>query len=125
MLIDLDDVCVGNPVFDLINHFSLHVLAAQTSPEAIEGSLGMTADQISQMYTPMIMGYLGTDDPSAVERHSQAMVLLVLFVVPLSLVKSRNSNKKTPRMVQGILQGILPMFRAMQPQIVRAIAAYR
>lgn len=125
VLIDLDDVCVGNPVFDLVNHFSLHVLAAKSRPESVEFSLGMTADQISQIYPYTIMTYLGTDDPSAVERHSQAMGLLMLFVTPLFLIKARDSSNMTPEMIQGILQGVLPKFRAMQPQIKQVIASYR
>lgn len=125
VLIDLDDVCVGNPVFDLVNHFSLHVLAAKSTPESVEFSLGMTAEQISQIYPHTIMAYYGTDDPSVVERHSQAMGLLMLFVAPLFLIKACDSSNMTPQMVQGILQGVLPKFRAMQPQILHAVAAYR
>lgn len=125
VLIDLDDVCVGNPVFDLVNHFSIHVLSIRNTPESVEFSLGMTAEQISQIYPYTIMAYLGTNDPSAVERHSQAMGLLTLFVIPLYLVKSRDSSNLTPQMIQGILQGMLPKFRTMQPQIMQAIASYR
>lgn len=125
VLIDLDDVCVGNPIFDLVGHFSLHVLAAKSRPETVEFSLGMTASQILQIYPHTIMAYLGTDDPAAVERHSQAMGLIMLFVAPLLFMKSRDSNNMSPEMVQGALQVMMPKFRAMQPQIVQVVAGYR
>ncbi len=125
VLIDLDDVCVGNPIFDLVIHFTCHVLAARNTPEAIEFSLGMSADQISQMYPYTIMAYLGTDDPAAVERHSQAMGLLTLFSTPLTLAKARGANNMKPEMVGGIINKVLPQFRAMQPQIVQVVSSYR
>lgn len=125
VLIDLDDVCVGNPIFDLVIHFTCHVLAARNTPEAIEFSLGMSADQISQMYPYTIMAYLGTDNPAAVERHSQAMGLLTLFSTPLTLAKARGANNMKPEMVGGIINKVLPQFRAMQPQIVQVVSSYR
>ena len=85
----------------------------------------MTASQILQIYPHTIMAYLGTDDPAAVERHSQAMGLIMLFVAPLLFMKSRDSNNMSPEMVQGALQVMMPKFRAMQPQIVQVVAGYR
>lgn len=125
VLIDLDDVCVGNPVYDLLNSYSSHILAAETAPEVIGYSLGTSVDVALTMYDYSLKAYFGTDDHVVVEQHVQAMRLLTLFNLLLFLAKSKDSKNMTPERAQGVLNTALPTFRRMAPQIIQIMSNYR
>lgn len=124
VLIDLDDVCVGNPLVDLINHHSSHVMAAESAPDVVVTSMGMNVDEALAMYRATLKSYYGCDD-ERVDAHMQTMRLLMLFATIMFLAKSRDSKNLTPERAQGVLDRVLPHFRAMQPQIVGVVSSYR
>lgn len=125
VLIDLDDICTGNPLFDLINHHSSHIVAAESAPEVIKISLGMNVDEALAMHRVMLKTYLGTDDDAVVDAHVQTMRLIMLFNMLMFLAKSRDSKNMTPDRAQMVLDGVLPQFRAMQPQIVQVVSSWK
>lgn len=125
LLIDLDDVCSGNPVFDLINHHSSHIMASEQAPEVVKISLGMSTDEALAMHRATLKSYFGTDDDTVVDNHVQAMRLVMLFAMMVFLAKSRDSKNMSPERAQLVLDRILPQFRAMQPQIVRILSNWQ
>ena len=121
ILIDLDDICTGNPLFDLIGHYSGHVLAAKTAPEAIRASSGMSKETVLAMYRQTIKAYLGTDDEQQLAAYEQRMQLMTLFFTLIYLAKGKDSKNLTPERVQGIIEQILPQFRQMAPMICQIV----
>ena len=124
VLIDLDDVCSGNPLFDLINHFTGHVLASETSPDAIRLSMGMDTDEVLAMYRQTLKTYFDTEDDAVLAAHEQKMRLFIPFSTLIFLAKSRDSRNLTPERVQAVLDQVLPVFRSLQPQIVALAKTY-
>ncbi|MDO4537119.1 MAG: anti-sigma factor antagonist [Coriobacteriales bacterium] len=125
VLIDLDDMCIGNPLYDLVAHWVGHVMSPQTTPEATEKSFGMSAELTTQLFYPTMQAYFGTDDAQVIERHNQTMQLFSLFFVMLYLAKGKDSSNLTPERIQGVLQQILPQFRQFAPQIIQVAGSYR
>ncbi len=124
VLIDLDDVCSGNPVFDLINQYSSHVIVVQQKPEVAGKSLGMRVEDVMPMYDQTLLAYFD-GDVARVEQHKQVMQLMSLFMFMIFPAKSKDSSNMTPETAQTIYAQILPQFRAMAPQIVQAMGMYR
>ena len=124
ILIDLDDICTGNPLYDLITHYMSHMIAAQTAPETMRYSTGMEVETGLAMYRRTIQTYLGTDDEERLATYEQSMQLFTLFYMPIFLAKGRDSKNLTPERIQGILSQILPQFRQMVPMICQVAKGF-
>ena len=125
ILIDLDDICTGNPLFDLIAHYTGHVLAVKAAPEGIRHSMGMEAETGLAMYRHTIQAYLGTDDAQQLAAYEQSMQLLTLFFTLIYLAKGKDSKNLTPERAQGVLTQILPQFRQMAPMIRQVVQGFQ
>ena len=125
ILIDLDDICTGNPLFDLIAHYTGHVLTAKVAPETMRYSMGMEVDTGLAMYRNTLRAYLGTDDAQRLAAYEQTMQLLTLFFMPIYLAKGKDSKNLTPERAQGVLTQILPQFRQMAPVIRQAVQGFQ
>ncbi len=125
ILIDLDDICTGNPLFDLAAHYAGHVLAAKAAPEGMRISMGMEAETGLAMYRHTVRAYLGTDDVRRLAAYEQSMRLLTLFFTMIYLAKGKDSKNLTPERAQGVLTQVLPQFRQMAPMIRQAVREFR
>ena len=125
ILIDLDDICTGNPLFDLVAHYAGHVLAAKAAPEGMRYSMGMEAETGLAMYRHTIQAYLGTDDAQQLADYEQSMQLLMLFFTLIYLAKGKDSKNLTPERAQGVLTQILPQFRQMAPMICKVAKSFQ
>ena len=125
ILIDLDDICTGNPLFDLAAHYTGHVLAAKSAPESMRYSMGMEAETGLAMYRYTVQAYLGTEDAQQLAAYEQSMQLLTLFFVLIYLGKGKDSKNLTSERAQGIISQILPQFRQMAPMIRQVIQEFQ
>ena len=114
ILIDLDDICTGNPLFDLAGLYVGHVLGPQAAPDSVRFSMGMDVKTAFEMYRTTMETYLGTTDLASYE---QTMQLLSMFYMLLYLAKGKDSKNLTPERAQGMIAQILPRFRQMAPMI--------
>ena len=125
ILIDLDDICTGNPLFDLVAHYTGHVLAAKAAPEGMRYSMGMEAEIGLAMYRHTVQAYLGTDDVQQLAAYEKSMQLLTLFFTMIYLAKGKDSKNLTPERVHGVLTQILPQFRQMAPMIIQVVQEFQ
>ncbi|MBQ9326235.1 MAG: anti-sigma factor antagonist [Clostridia bacterium] len=123
ILIDLDDISAGHPLYDLMAHYICHVMALSTTPETACATTGMCIEEIQEMYRYTIQAYLGTEDAQALDIYGQRMQLLSLFFTLIYLAKGKDSRNLTQARAQGIIDQILPMFRQMVPAILEAVHA--
>ncbi len=121
VLIDLDDVCTGNPIYDLCSYYVGHIVAVQTSPDAVEKSLGMASSFAENIY-PVVMGsYFDTDDEEVLAKHNQKMQLFSLFWLLVYLGKGKDSKNLTPERTKGLIGMILPQFKKAAPVIIQIV----
>ena len=118
LLIDLDDVCTGNPLFDLVGHYVGHVVGPKSAPDSVQLSMGMSVETALEMYRHTVQTYTGMTDLTAYE---QSMQLLSMFHMLLYLAKGKDSKNLTPERVQGLLGMVLPQFRQYAPMIMNVV----
>ena len=118
LLIDLDDICTGNPVYDLSAHYTGHVIGAKAAPESIRKSMGMDVKTAMAMYRNTMEAYLGTQDLSSYE---QAMQLFSLFSMLVYLGKGKDSSNMNAQRAAGLMEQVLPKFRQLAPVIMQTV----
>ncbi len=121
LLIDLDDVCTGNPLFDLVGHYVGHVVGPKSAPDSVRLSMGMSVETALEMYRHTVQTYTGMTELIAYE---QSMQLLSMFHMLLYLAKGKDSKNLTPERVQGLLGMVLPQFRQYAPMIMRVVKQF-
>ena len=67
LLIDMDTLCHGNPVFELASMFNAYYGYCELDHSQIEDFLGITFDTANELWQKMLSLYLGTDDKKALE----------------------------------------------------------
>ena len=125
ILIDLDDICIGNPLYDYIGHYMSHVLAAKSAPEVVRLSMGMSVETAYEMYKRTLLAYMDTEDEARLAAHEQNMQLLSMFFMLVFLAKSKDSRNLTPERIQGTLAQVLPLFRQSASRICEVVSQYR
>ena len=121
MLIDLDDVCMGNPVYDLVAHHTLH---KATTRDVAKLSLNLEPEMVLVMADYARRAFLGTEDPAALERFCQTMDLIYPFRVMLYIAMARDAKVMTPERVEGIKTHVLPVFRKLAPMMMQAVKQF-
>ena len=122
MLIDLDDVCVGNPLYDLIAHHTLH---KTTTRDVARLSLNLEPEMVPVMGDYARRAFLGTEDPAVLERFCQTMEMLYPYRVVLYIAMARDAKVMTPERVDAIKTHVLPAFRKVAPMLIQAVAQYQ
>ena len=112
LLIDIDEVCVGNPIFDLAFCYGNHDLLA-LSPKLLEKSAGIDPKASRQMRRLIMMEYYHTDDIRRLKKIDRGLLVLALFTYALSLARIGDSAYAT-KPIQRIVRHIVhPVFYIM------------
>lgn len=63
LLIDMDTLCHGHPVFELASTYNAYVGFGQQDHAAAEAFMGLPYELMGELWDKTLRGYLGTDDP--------------------------------------------------------------
>ena len=66
LLIDMDTICCGHPVFELASMYNAYVGYGLRNPEKITRFLGIPAEETAALWKMSLELYLGTEDEAAV-----------------------------------------------------------
>lgn len=121
MLIDLDDVCVGNPIYDLVAHHTLH---KTTTRDVARLSLNLEPEMVIIMGDYARREFLGTEDPAALERFCKTMELVYPFRVILYIAMARDAKVMTAERVEIIKTHVLPAFRKIAPMLIQTVKQF-
>ena len=109
LLIDIDEVCVGNPIYDLAFCYVNHKLLAN-APVVLEKSVGIKPETAKQMRRLIMMEYYHTDDIRRLKKIDRVLLVLALFTCALSLARIGDSAYAT-KPIQRIVRYIVhPVF---------------
>ena len=112
ILIDLDDICVGHPVYDLAFNYMSHVIG-QARPDIIKKSLNIDDPQLAlEIRAHMMREYFGGVDDERIRQIDQVIGAMAMFMSSFIPAKSKDSANMTPETIQGILDIFVPKFRA-------------
>ena len=121
ILIDLDDICTGHPVFDLVFNYMGHVIAAQSMPQVIEKSMQLSPENALKTRETMLKTYFGTDDKEALAKYDQVIGAFSTFVMLVVPGKSKDSSNVNPETAKAIVATVLPKFRQVAPMLPQMI----
>ena len=76
LLIDLDTLCVGHPVFELGSMFNAFVGFADLDREEIERFLGIDCETGKKLWDMTLKGYLGTEDEAVCQSVAQKAMII-------------------------------------------------
>lgn len=112
LVIDTDEICVGNPIYDLAFCYGNHDLLAY-NPKLLENSVGIKPATARQMRRLIMMEYYHTDDVRKIKKLDTLLLILALFTFALSLARLGDSDYAT-RTNQRIVRYIVhPVFYIM------------
>ena len=66
LLIDMDTICVGHPVFELASTFNAFVGFGEANPDEVKRFLGLDYDVTCKVWNLMLRRYLNTDDEARI-----------------------------------------------------------
>ena len=108
VLIDMPEVTMGPPICDLVAIFRDMISAPQSTPDIIEGSVGMSAELIQKVGNLFFMQYTGITDPAALGEYFKKLGLL--YAVNVSLVPGSGSERamqNAPFIMDKLLRGVV------------------
>lgn len=76
LLIDMDTLSHGHPVFELANVYITYVGFGEEDPSIVENFLGMPYETAKYIWAKFIREYLGTEDNTVIENAEKKIILL-------------------------------------------------
>ena len=67
LLIDMDTLAVGNPIFELASMYNAYIGYSECDPEIIKSFQGFDSETAKEFWHKSLAAYLGTDDPKKIE----------------------------------------------------------
>ena len=120
LLIDLDSICVGNPIYDYMSSYGIHKVGSASLPQIARQSMNLEPELIPVLDIYERQEFLGTDDPAVIEKFERTMELFFPFRHILIIAKEKTNRIVTPEMVEGIKAMDLPILRRNAPLLIRA-----
>jgi len=92
MLIDMDTLAAGQPIFDLAGLYVTYQSFAEDDPDNSLGFLGMPQTMVDHIWQTLLARYMGTDDAATLQRASDKIRVLAavrfLFIIAVSDLKN-------------------------------------
>ncbi len=76
ILIDMDTLCYGDPIFELANMYCAFLGFAEVNPEESREFFGMPAELCKEFWEKSLASYLGVADPEELEKKEDKIRLL-------------------------------------------------
>ncbi len=119
LLIDIDEVCIGHPIYDLTYHYINHEFLAK-SPEMLLQSTGLTPDLAKKSARITRKTYFGAIDKKTEILYKDLMTGFVPFLMVMNLGRL---GEKTEYMDKDslslVLDKFLPLLRLQKDKFIR------
>lgn len=111
LLIDLDSVCVGNPIYDFMSNYGLRKICANGNHKIARLSLNLEPELIPVLDKYERQEFLGSEDPAVLEEYVNTMELFFPFRHLLLIALEQSNRNLTPEAVEKIKAADLPVLR--------------
>ena len=112
LLIDMDTLCHGNPVFEMASIYNAYVGYGLTDPKTIETFMGISVEDCARMWRRTLELYLGTEDEKKVkETEEKAMIVGLTRVMRREIRRGgleRENGRQLIEMCRTRLGELLP-----------------
>lgn len=118
LLIDLDSICIGNPIYDYISSYGLRKLCVNGADKISRQSLNLEPELIPIMDKYERQEFLGADDPAVLDRFVQIMELFSEFRQILVLALEQSNRNMRTEFMDNIKKNVVPVFREKAAEII-------
>ena len=118
LLIDLDSICVGNPIYDYISSYGLRKICVDGAYDISRQSLNLEPELIPVMDKYERQEFLGSDDPAVLDRFVQIMELFSEFRQILVLALEQSNRNMKPEFMENIKKNVVPVFREKAAEVI-------
>lgn len=112
LLIDMDTLCLGHPVFELAAMYSAYVgfLDAEKVPAGFHKFMGITTDQCSHIWKKSLSLYLGTEDEAVLaDVENKAKVLSYTRILRRSIRREGRDSEIGARKIGVCMERLLEL----------------
>lgn len=121
VMIDLDDICTGHPIFDLTFNSLLHKFSP---PGMIEQAMSMSTELANEFRKTMLSAYFETDDKDVLDGYEHYIDLFGMMFLPLIMAKSAIAWNVTEEQARAAVAAAMPGFRENAQKIKEAASHF-
>lgn len=117
ILIDMADLTMGNPIYDLGSMALTHHLP---SDERIENITGMKAENVRRLWKLFLANYLETDDQGVIEMFAKK--ISVVGMMKMAATLSFSSRARLPGVMENVLKNVRSNVLANAEQLIKLLS---
>ena len=117
VMIDMADLTVGNPLYDLGSMALSHQIP---SDERIETITGLKADMVHRLWYLFLVNYLETEDPRTIEMFSRKVMVVGLMKMASAMAFS--SGARLPGVMEHVLGAVRTKLLANADQMIKLLS---
>ena len=107
LLIDMDTLCHGHPVFELASMYNAYVGFGLVNPEIITRFMGLPIETCHAFWRKSLEYYLGTEDPAAVGAVEEKAKILGLVRILRREIRRGGQDREDGRAMIGVCREAL------------------
>lgn len=118
VLIDLDDVCTGHPIFDLSFNSLLHKYSDETM---IKRAMSLDKDTANRCRRFMLAEYFGTNETAKLNEYERLIATFDTLMILLVMARSAKAWNITMEQARLVINSSLPKFCDAADNITKAV----
>ena len=107
MLIDMGEVTLGQPIYDVATVFRDLISAPKNHSGIIEESTGMSSEKCIEVGQKFLAMYSGITDPTQFEQYMKTLGLICAFNVAMLIPDVPGASKRAPLIVDNLLRPVV------------------
>ena len=107
MLIDMGEVTLGVPIYDVAAVYRDLISAPQNNSGIIEQSTGLKSQQCIEVGKKFLAMYSGITDPAQFEQYMKTLGLIYAFNVAMLMPDVPDASKRAPLIVNNLIRPVL------------------
>ena len=107
MLIDMGEVTLGVPIYDVAAVYRDLISAPQNNSGIIEQSTGLKSQQCIKVGKKFLAMYSGITDPAQFEQYMKTLGLIYAFNVAMLMPDVPDASKRAPLIVNNLIRPVL------------------
>lgn len=107
LLIDMDTLCHGNPIFELASMYNAYVGFSLTNPQETMAFLGLPQETCAALWHRSLALYLGTEDEAAITRaEDKARIIGLTRIMRREIRRDGLNREDGRRMIEACRRGL-------------------
>ncbi|MBQ2642292.1 MAG: phosphotransferase [Eubacterium sp.] len=107
LLIDMDTLCLGDPIFELASMYNAYVGFGIVDPKKVEDFIGISYDVTKDIWRKSLEYYLDTDDDARIEEVSMKAELIGLVRIMRRSIRRESDTEQGQKLIETCKERII------------------